>query len=297
MKTTNNHIRNVRVGLVTVVVAIILVVAGCQFLTNTKNNEQILAKTGTATLTVEQVSKLVPENAKGADSVQFVQNYVDRWIHKQLMIEKAIANIDDNGRAGIEDMVNDYRTALLVYKYQQLYIEQNLDTLILDSQITDHYEKYGNNFLLDSCAVRAVFVQIPKSLPERAQVRNLIRSNNPEDLVKLEEFCYKNARRFDVGTDWRYLGDAVSQMPHGSVSNSIATAKNGRCIEAHDSLYTYFFMVKEFRDVNEQAPLVFAKEKIRDILLNHRKNDLIRNLEIKIYVDAVSKQRFTNYVN
>ena len=184
-----------------------------------------------------------------------------------------------------------------LYKYQQLYIEQNLDTLILDSQIADHYEKYGNNFLLDSCAVRAVLVQIPKSLPDGSEIRTLIRSNKPDDLIRLEEFCFKNARSFDAGTDWRYLSDAVAQMPFGSVKNPMATARTGKCVEAQDSLYNYFFIVKEFRDVNEQAPLILAKRKIREILLNHRRNDLIRNLEIKIYVDAVNKQRFTNYVN
>ena len=86
-------------------------------------------------------------------------------------------------------------------------------------------------------------------------------------------------------------------MPPGSVKNPLAIAQNGRSVEAQDSLYNYFWAVKEFRNVNEQAPLILAKEKIREILLNHRKNDLIRDLEIKIYVDAVNKQRFTNYVN
>lgn len=285
------------IGLIATAAVIATTTDSCQFFGKKQTDDTVLAKTNSAVLTMQQVAKLIPDNMKGADSVQFVQNYVDRWIHNQLMLEKAIANIDDKGYASIEDMVNDYRTSLLVYKYQQLYIEQNLDTLILDSQIADHYEKYGNNFLLDSCAVRAVFVQIPKSLPDGSEIRTLIRSNKPDDLIRLEEFCFKNARSFDAGTDWRYLTNAVAQMPLGSVKNPMNVARNGKCVEAQDSLYNYFFMVKEFRDVNEQAPLILAKRKIREILLNHRRNDLIRNLEIKIYVDAVNKQRFTNYVN
>lgn len=297
MKMKHIHTKALQIGLATAATAILMVATSCQFLTPNTHDDTILAKTSSAVLTLKQVSKLVPTNLKGADSVQFVQTYVDKWIHNRLMLERAIANIDAEGYESIENMVNDYRTALLVYKYQQLYIEQNLDTLILDSEIAEHYDKYGNNFLLDSCAVKAVFVQIPKSLPDGYKIRNLMRSNKPDDLVQLEEFCYKNARNFDVGLDWRYLDNAVRQMPEGSISNPVATAKSGRFIETSDSLYNYYFMVKDFLDVNEQAPLVFAKEKIREILLNHRKNDLIRNLEIKIYVDAVNKQRFTNYVN
>ena len=175
--TSRRYIKILPIGLAVIAVAIAATIDSCQFFGKKQTDDTVLAKTNSAVLTMRQVAKLIPDNVKDADSVQFVQNYVDRWIHNQLMLEKAIANIDDKGYASIEDMVNDYRTSLLVYKYQQLYIEQNLDTLILDSQIADHYEKYGNNFLLDSCAVRAVFVQIPKSLPDGSEIRSLIRSN------------------------------------------------------------------------------------------------------------------------
>jgi len=295
--TQNGNKRRPVLQVALIAVSALIIAAGCQFLAKSKSDDTVLAKTSSAVLTLRQVDKIMPANLKGDDSVQFLQNYVDKWIHNQLMLERAIANIDADGYESVENMVNDYRTALLVYKYQQLYIEQNLDTLVLDSQIADHYAKYGNNFLLDSCAVKAVIVQVPKSLPDGNQIRTLMRSNRPDDFVKLEEYCYKNARKFDVGLDWRYLTDAVRQLPRGAIANPLNVAKNGRLVEAQDSLYNYYFLVKEFLDVNEQAPLVFAREKIREILLNHQKNDLIRNLEIKIYVDAVNKQRFTNYVN
>ena len=295
--TRNRNKRGLALSLGLIAVSALTLVVSCQFLAKNTTGDTILAKTGSAELTLQQVCKLMPSNLKGADSVQFVQNYVDKWIHNRLMLERAITNIDAESYESIENMVNDYRTALLVYKYQQLYIEQNLDTLVLDSQIADHYEKYGNNFLLDSCAVKFVFVQTLKTSPNANRIRSLVRNNRPDDFAKLEEYCDKEATEFDAGTNWRYLSDAVRLMPKGSIADPKAIAKNGRFVEAHDSLYNYYFMVKEFRDVNEQAPLVFAKEKIREILLNHRKNDLIRNLEIKIYVDAVNKQRFTNYAN
>lgn len=275
----------------------VLLLAGCHLFSGQRVDDVILAEANSMILTKSQMDKLIPDNLKGLDSVQFVQSYVERWIRNQLMLEKAVVNIDEKSAANIESMVNDYRTALLVYKYQQMFIEQNLDTLILDSQIAEHYDKYGLNFLLDSCAVRAVFVQIPKSLPDKSMVRKLVRSDKPDDVVALEEFCYKNARDFDVGNEWQYWNSLVSKLPADIISGQEKAAKSGKCIESQDSLYNYFFMVRELRDVNEQAPLVFAKDKIREILLNHRKNDMIKDLEQKIYIDAVNKQRFTNYVN
>lgn len=279
------------------VLSVVMLMTGCQLFVGQKSDDEVLAEANSMVLTRSQMEKLIPDNVKGLDSVQFVQSYVERWIRNQLMLAKAMVNIDEKSMANVENMVNDYRTALLVYKYQQMYIEQNLDTLILDSQIAEHYDKYGVNFLLDSCAVRAVFVQVPKSLPDKTNIRKLIRSDKSDDLIALEEFCFKNARDFDVGNEWCYLNDIVVKLPEDAVPNPVAFAKSGKYTEFQDSLYNYYFMVREFRDVNEQAPIVFAKDKIREILLNHRKNDMIKELEQKIYIDAVNKQRFTNYVN
>lgn len=279
------------------VLSVVMLMTGCQLFVNQRDNDEVLAEVYSMVLTRSQVEKLIPDNIKGLDSVQFVQSYVERWIRSQLMLAKAMVNIDEKSMVNIDNMVNDYRTSLLVYKYQQMYIEQNLDTLILDSQIAAHYDMYGVNFLLDSCAVKAVFVQVPKSLPDKTNIRKLIRSGKPEDMIALEEFCYKNARDFDVGSEWRYLNSVIVKLPANAVPNPAEFAKSGKYAEAQDSLYNYYFMVREFRDVNEQAPIVFAKDKIREILLNHRKNDMIKDLEQKIYIDAVNKQRFTNYVN
>ncbi len=279
------------------VLSVVMLMTGCQLFVNQRDDDEVLAEVYSMVLTRSQVEKLIPDNIKGLDSVQFVQSYVERWIRSQLMLAKAMVNIDEKSMVNIGNMVNDYRTSLLVYKYQQMYIEQNLDTLILDSQIAAHYDMYGVNFLLDSCAVKAVFVQVPKSLPDKTNIRKLIRSGKPEDMIALEEFCYKNARDFDVGSEWRYLNSVIVKLPANAVPNPAEFAKSGKYAEAQDSLYNYYFMVREFRDVNEQAPIVFAKDKIREILLNHRKNDMIKDLEQKIYIDAVNKQRFTNYVN
>ena len=271
----------------------------CQYFQNTKEVDPILAEANNTVLTLSQVQHKVPSSLKGNDSIMFVQNYVERWIHNQLMLEKAVNNIDKETFGDIENMVNDYRTALLVYKYQQMYIEQNLDTIVSDSLIENHYQKYGFNFLLDSAAVKAIYVQIPKSLPNGvSQVRKLLRNINTEKgIVDFEEFCYKNARGFNIGNEWLYLHTAFNQLPEGSVNDPLAVAKSGRSVEYQDSLYHYFFMVREFRNVNEQAPLALIKEKITEILLNHRKSNIIKELEIQIYINAVNKKRFENYVN
>lgn len=283
-------------GLKALLVLSVLSAGSCGLLHTPNDADPVMARTELGILTLSQVRAVVPTGMNGLDSVQFVQSYVDRWIHNQLLLENAMEYVDKETQRSVNQMVSDYHTALLVHKYKQMYIEQKLDTLIADSQIEEHYSKYGNNFLLDSAAVRAVFVKVASDFKDKNKLRRLIRSTNPDDEGPLAELC-ANALYFDNGANWHYINTITKALPSGSMSNPIVMAKAGRFFETQDDTTVYMLMFREFRDVNEQAPLVFAKGKIREILINHRKNDLIKNLEIQIYIDAVNKQRFTNYVN
>jgi len=278
------------------ILLLITINQSCSLIKSQSPDDPIMAKTDLGTLTLSQVEAMIPNNMKGLDSVQFVQSYVDRWIHNQLLLENAMEYVDKESLHSINQMVADYHTTLLVHKYQQMYIERELDTLIPSAQIEEHYSKFGNNFLLDSAAVRAVYVKVPIKFSDKNKLRRMIRANNQADSAQLAELGAK-ALIFTDGTKWQYLNRVMTQIPEGAISNPIAFAKSGRYFETQDDTCFYILVIREFRDVNEQAPLVFAKNRIREILINHRKTDLIKNLEIQIYIDAVNKQRFTNYVN
>ena len=283
-------------GLKVLIVCAIISSQSCGLLHKPNDADPIMARTELGVLTLSQVSAVVPNNIHGLDSVQFVQSYVDRWIHNQLLLENAMEYVDKETQRSVNQMVADYHTTLLVHKYKQMYIEEKLDTVIPDSKIEEHYSQYGNNFLLDSAAVRTVFVKVAPDFKEKNKLRRLVRSTNPDDAEPLAALC-ANALYFDNGTNWHYLSTITSMLPQNAMSNPMSMARNGRFFETQDDSTLYMLMFCEFRDVNEQAPLVFAKNKIREILINHRKNDLIKNLEIQVYIDAVNKQRFTNYVN
>jgi len=276
--------------------SVIAAMHSCSLIKSQNVDDPIMAKTELGTLTRSQVEAIIPSHMKGLDSVQFVQSYVDRWIHNQLLLENAMDYVDKESLRSVNQMVADYHTTLLVHKYQQMYIERELDTLIPDSQIEEHYSNYGNNFLLDSAAVRVVFLKLPKKFQEKSKLRRVVRGQSKTDSTQLALYGSK-ALLFSNGEGWNYLSDMIAQLPSGSISNPVAFAKSGKYFETQDDSCFYAMMVREFRNVNEQAPLVFAKSKIREILINHRKNDLIKNLEIQIYIDAVNKERFTNYVN
>ncbi|MCQ2375739.1 MAG: hypothetical protein MJ069_07565 [Salinivirgaceae bacterium] len=263
----------------------------------TQQNTQgiVLAESSGKALYLNDVD--IPEQLSGNDSILYIQNYVDNWIHRQVVLEKAEENIDKQSLHAMDKMVDDYRRSLMVYKYYQMYITQKLDTFILDSEITNHYNRYGNNFILNNNAIRAIFVQVPKSLPDGDKLRQLIRSDREKDMIELEEICYKSARTFNAGNNWEYADESIKQLPEGTITNTEKFLQSSKkYVEAQDSIYNYLYRIIEVRFIGEQSPLELSRNKVKEIILNHRKNKLIKELDNQIYIDAVNKNKFTNYV-
>ena len=60
------------------------------------------------------------------DSVAFVNRYVEKWVHKQLKLHEAEELFSD-AEQDIDSLVEEYRQALLIRKFDQHLIEERID--------------------------------------------------------------------------------------------------------------------------------------------------------------------------
>ncbi len=268
----------------------------CNSLFGGKPSEEIVAQVGGENLTMSQLKVILPLNMNKIDSISFAQNYIEKWVRNQLMLEKAEINLDKKTQESIEVMIDNYRTSLMLFKYQQLIIRQKLDTIVTDKQIDDYYSNNSGNFRLDSSVVKSIYIQLPKSLFNRNKVRRWIRSKKEEDIITLEDYCYQNARNFSMGEEWKYFGMVLSNLPR-KISNQDAFLRYNKYIETTDSLYAYYVAILDYKLTNDTIPVFFVKNQIRNILINHRKVKLIKDLENNIYNDAVNQKKFIIHTN
>lgn len=268
----------------------------CDTLFSNKPNYEVVARVGSKKLTVLELQMSIPASIKKVDSISFAQNYIEKWVKNQLLLEKAEINLDKVTQRSIGLMIDNYRTSLLLFKYQQMIIQQKLDTVVTNSQIETYYNLHTENFKLDSCVVKSIYVQLPKSLHDRGKVRKWIRSKDEEDIISLEDYCYQNARNFNMGEEWQYFGSVLDNTPRNISDKESFLNRNGY-IETTDSLYAYYIAILDYRLTNDTTPLVFVKSKIYDIVINHRKVKLIDNLENNIYNDAVDHKQFIIHTN
>lgn len=281
---------------ITFPIIFLALLSSCSYFFNGGTDDKVIAVVGSRKLTQAEMKMAVPADMKEIDSISFAQNYIEKWVKNQLLLEKAELNLNKETQQSIEIMIEKYRTSLLLYKYQQLLIHEKLDTIVTDAQIEEYYKTNAGNFRLDSHVVKAIYVQLPKALYDGYKVRSWVQNHTEENMITLEDYCYQNARNFYISDDWQYLGTFLNQIPR-KVPNQENFLKYSRFLEASDSLYRYYFAVTDYKLKADTTPMVFVKTQIKDILINHRKVKLIEDLENNIYNDAVDQKKFTIYTN
>ncbi|TLX75252.1 hypothetical protein E9993_10150 [Labilibacter sediminis] len=258
---------------------------------NVSNNDAtiVLAEVDGKTLTQAELKIAIPNNLSKNDSMAFCQNYINRWIKSELLLRKAELNLTPEEK-DVEQILENYRASLLIHKYQQKLLLQKYSPLITLNEIEEYYNNMSENFKLDKDIIQGVFIQIPLSSPNLNQVKKWYKSEDPEDFIKLEEYCYQNAQKFDDFTEkWVPVSD-ISELLPTPIPDRAIFLKHNKTFETKDSLSHYMVSIRDYHYANETAPLHYVEDKIKAILLNKKRIEFIRNLEEELYNEGLKQK-------
>ncbi len=256
-----------------------------------KSDDRPVAKVFDKYLFESDIKGLFNDEISREDSLQIVMSYIDKWIRKQIILEKAELNLTPEQK-DVEDQLEDYRSSLLIYKYEQEWIKQNLDTTVVDGEIQEYYDLYSGNFILEDNIVKALYIKIPAIAPNIDKVKKWYKSDVKEDLDNLESYCYEFGKNFDnFNEEWISFNQIINEIPF-DIADKENYLKRRKFIETNDSSYYYFINIREYKLKSEVAPLSFVKENIKQIIINKRKLQLINELENNIYNDALNYGHF-----
>lgn len=260
----------------------------------TRTREESLAQVAEKNLYPSDIRDIFPRNVSPEDSIMIQQNYVDKWVKKQLILQKAELNLTEEQK-DVRQQIEEYRSSLLIYKYEQSLILQKLDTLISDEEIETYYQENPSNFNLDRHIVKALFIKLPMNAPDLWKVRQMYRSEKEEDFKELESYCYQYGVKYDYFDDNWIPFTAITRALPNEIRNPESYLRWNRYIEQQDSAFRYMVNLREYSLAGTVAPLPYVEQKIRSIILNMRKVKFIRDLENNIYKDALNKGSFTIY--
>ncbi|MBN2757216.1 MAG: hypothetical protein JXR51_08570 [Bacteroidales bacterium] len=249
---------------------------------NKEDSEIPVARVYGDYLYVSDLEEIIPDGVSPEDSLNRVKSYIDFWVKRQAIMKTAEMNLIEEQKDVTEEL-EDYRMKLLIFRYKQKFIEQNLDTVVTDSQIEQFYNENQAEFLVGQPVIKALYIKILKTTTNLEMVKRLYRSSRERDIEQLSDYCVQNATKYnDFNNEWIYFKDLLIDIPI-RVDNQEEYLKSKNYIEVEDSVFSYFASIKNYRLKNSIAPLVFVQGNIQSVILNKRKQKLIDDLENNIY--------------
>ena len=257
-------------------------------------NEVPVARVGDYYLYSSELAGLFTPGMSQKDSADLRKKYIEKWVKKQLVLQKAELNLNAEQK-DVSKELEDYRASLLIYKYEEMLLQQQMDTVIGKNEIQDYYEKNTANFVLNQPAIRGTYIKLQSSSPYQDKVKRWYRSENESDIKDLENYCFQYARKYDYfNGNWTYFEPVSNHLPI-KTKDIEGFLKNNRYFEAQDSAYNYYLDVKEYRLSGAVAPMNLVQDDIRRIILNQRKMKFLKNLENDIYSNAYNRDKFEIY--
>jgi hypothetical protein len=256
--------------------------------------EKPVARVLDKTLTAADLTGIIPEGVSAEDSIQITKNFIEKWVQKQLLLNKAELNLTEDEK-DVKKQIENYRSSLLIYKYEQSLLKQKLDTTISNEEMEAYYNQNTSNFLLNRDIVKSIYIKVPRSAPEIYKLRQWYRSDDPESIKSLEAYCFQHAETYDFFNEsWVDFSGLLDKIPV-QIGNPGNFLRYRQTIEASDSVYNYFVRIYDYALSGDPSPSELVKDDIEKIILNKRKMRLLNELETSIYNDAQNRGQFTLY--
>jgi hypothetical protein len=267
--------------------------AGCRNYHNQPKRVPV-AEVGNVILYYDEIPKINQHNNEN-DSAALIQNYINRWAKKQLLLKKAEENLSPSLRDEIDKQLLETRSNLVIYQYQRQMILEKLDTVLTDTELEDYYAANEKSFMLGSNIVKAIFIKLPLETPELNKIKLLARSNDQKDLQQLESYCYQFAEKFDDFNEEWVTMDRLSVELQQSIENEENFLKRNTFFETSDSASEYLVSIRDYRLRSSLAPFEYVKDDIKRIIWNTRRFEFIQSLENGIYNEALKENSFKIY--
>ncbi len=254
-------------------------------------DEKIIAQVGDNKLLQHELAEIIPPGMEKEDSSLLADDYIKKWVKQELVMQKANENLSPSQKDVTKEL-KDYRNSLIIYKYKNELMRQRMDTVVTGKQIEQYYFLNPANFNLDKNIVKAIYVKIPNEVANPDLLKSMVENNSGEGLDELRDYCLQYAKAFNIFTDnWVDFEVLNKTLPTG-ITDAERFLKSKNQIELSDSAYYYLVSIQDYKLKNEAAPLEFVENNIKNLILNQRKIEFLKQVEENIYKEGVRQNKF-----
>ena len=270
---------------------ILLLICSCDLPTNEESNA--VARVGEDFLFVSEIEDQIGPN--GSDSIQITRKTINEWAEELLYLKKAEINLSSREKKGLEELVSTYRNDLYVKTYKDKAIQSQLDSIVEKEEIESYFEQNKLNFKTNKDLLRGRYVRVRNENYNLRSIRKSIRRFNEDDKVFLDSIALQFTTYSLNDSIWVQASQFFNRLPSISERRYKNFLKNDTFFELQDSLEVYLVVVEEVVLRNDLAPLDYVAPTLKEILINKRKLELMRQLDREIIEEGLRQNIYEVY--
>ncbi len=245
-----------------------------------KEDDRVLARVYNKTLYLSELDGMFPSSTSPDDSALIINAYVNRWVREAILLNEAERNIPKD--LNIDKLVRDYRASLIRANYENILVEELLDSTITQDELIDFYEKNKEQYQLETPIIRCYFIKVPLPVPEADNLRNWWNNPKDENFEKLVAYCnrYATAHHLEDST-WHKVEDIAMLLPEGTITADNVSSK--REFTQRDGEFQFYFKLFEVKNRKDIAPLSYIEDQARKVILHKRKIKVLEDKKEDMY--------------
>ncbi len=271
-------------------IILLLFVFSCK---RTNDNRKPIAKVYNTFLYEDDIKNL-PNNYSKEDSLIFVKNFINKWAREQLLVQKAKINLQEE-KEQINTLVDQYHQDLLINKYKEAVVKQELDTLVTDTDIESFYTQNKEIFILNEPLVKFRYIYFGNDILNAREFISLFKEDkqSSDEEIMNQELQLKSFNLND--SIWIKYDDVIKNAPFLKTFNKNKFLQKRNYLNNNDSTGTYLVKIKDVLLRNETAPMSYALPTIKQMILHKRKLELLKKIEETLTEDAIKNKEFQIY--
>ena len=177
------------------ILVVLPALSSCRAISSFLGSDEVVAVVGSDKLFRKDIEALIPKGLSPEDSLMLASQYINSWASDRVYLKLAEEQLSKSEQDVTKEL-EDYRRSLLKYRYEQLYVNERLDTAVSQAMVEEYYQAHKDKFVLERPVIKARFVNILAESPSLKQIRKLMSSNEANDLIEADSIAFSSAVKF-----------------------------------------------------------------------------------------------------
>ena len=269
-----------------------LLFSACSLPTNEESDA--VARVGENYLFISDLQDQIGPQYDG-DSLQIANRLIDDWAEQLLYLKKAEINLSSSEKKQLDELVRTYRNDLYVKTYKDKAIQSQLDSVVDQAEIQYYFEQNKDNFRTNKDLLQGRYVRVRNENYNLRTIRRSFRRFNDADKVFLDSIALQFTTYSMNDSIWVQASQFFNRLPSLGERRYKNFLKNNTFFELQDSLEVYLVVVEEVVLRNDLAPLEYVTPTLKQILINKRKLELMRQFDREIIEEGLRQNTYEVY--